>query len=52
MMANFRAAHGFDSEFINAISAATLILLALFLTVTAALKVRGERKGDLAPEPA
>lgn len=51
-MANLRAASGLDVQMLNAISAAALILLALFLAVTALLKVRGERKAALAAEAA
>jgi len=51
-VSNLRAANGLDVQMLNAISAAALILLALFLAITALFKVRGERKGDLAAEAA
>jgi carbon starvation protein len=51
-ISNLRAANGLDVQMFNAISAAALILLALFLAITALFKVRGERKGDLAAEAA
>jgi carbon starvation protein len=47
---NFRAAHGLDVAMMNGLAAAALVLLALFLTATALLKLRGERKGSLVPE--
>jgi carbon starvation protein len=49
-IANIRAAHGFDIALINSLSAIALILLALYLAVTAIAKLRSERKGSLAPE--
>ncbi len=51
-VANFRAANGIDIAMINALTAAVLILLALFLAVTALIKLRGERNAMLAPEVA
>jgi carbon starvation protein len=42
-LTNFRTTHGFDVELINGVAAAVLILLALFLALTAASKVRTER---------
>ncbi|HEX2490832.1 MAG TPA: carbon starvation CstA family protein [Blastocatellia bacterium] len=48
-VANFRAAHGLDVAMMNGLAAAALILLAIFLVVTALLKMRGERKGSLVP---
>ena len=51
-ISNLRAANGLDVQMFNAISAAALILLALFLAITALFKVRGERKGNLAAEAA
>jgi carbon starvation protein len=49
---NLRAASGFDVKLINAASAAALVVLALYLTVTALLKLRRERgqADTLAPE--
>lgn len=49
-IANFRAAHGMDVAMMNGLAAAALILLAIFLVVTALVKLRGERKGSLVPE--
>ncbi len=51
-VANFRASSGIDIAMINALTAAILILLALFLAVTALVKLRGERNAMLAPEAA
>jgi carbon starvation protein len=48
-LANFRAAHGMDVAMMNGLAAAALILLAIFLVVTALVKMRGERKGTLVP---
>jgi len=49
-IANFRAARGMDVAMMNGLAAAALILLAIFLVVTALVKMRGERKGSLVPE--
>jgi carbon starvation protein len=49
---NLRASSGLDAQMLNAISAAALILLALFLALVALLRVRGERKQALAVEAA
>ena len=49
-MANLQASKGVDVELINALSAAALIVLALFLVARAAVKLRGERAGTLLPE--
>jgi carbon starvation protein len=51
-IANFRTAHGLDISMLNGLAAAALILLALFLAVTALIKLRSERKGSLVPETA
>jgi carbon starvation protein len=51
-VANFRAANGLDVSMINGLVAAVLILLALFLAVTALVKLRGERNAVLTPEAA
>jgi len=42
--ANLQASHGFDVELLNAVAAALLIALALYLAVTALVKLRGERR--------
>jgi carbon starvation protein len=52
VVANVRAAGGFDVQMINAVSAGALILLALFLAVSALFKLRQERRAELAVEPA
>jgi carbon starvation protein len=49
---NFRAAHGFDIKLVNALASAALVILATYLTVTALVKLRGERKSSLVPEGA
>jgi carbon starvation protein len=49
-IANFRAAQGMDVAMVNGLAAGALILLAIFLVVTALVKLRGERKGSLVPE--
>lgn len=49
-IANLRQASGFDTQMFNALSAAALILLALYLAVTALFKWRSERNGLLAAE--
>jgi len=49
-IANFRAARGMDVAMMNGVAAGALILLAIFLVVTALVKLRGERKGSLVPE--
>ena len=50
---NFRASAGFDVKFINGVSSAALVALALYLAVTAVLKLRRERGGrSLVPESA
>lgn len=48
----FQKSNGFDLDLINGIFAAALIALALYLAVTALVKLRGERRGSLAPEAA
>jgi hypothetical protein len=50
---NFRAASGFDVKLVNAASSAALVALALYLAVTALLKLRRERgRRSLVPESA
>jgi carbon starvation protein len=48
-LANFRAAQGLDIALFNGLSAMALILLALFLAVTALFRLREERKASLVP---
>ena len=43
-LANLRATRGFDIELLNALASAALVLLALYLAVSALLRVRGERR--------
>ncbi|HYE65765.1 MAG TPA: carbon starvation CstA family protein [Pyrinomonadaceae bacterium] len=49
---NLRVSRGFDIELINAVSAAALVVLALYLALAALLRLRGERKSSLVPERA
>lgn len=46
---NFEAARGFDIAMVNAIAAASFIVLAIYLITTALLKSRHERLGTLEP---
>jgi carbon starvation protein len=46
VVGNLRASKGLDIELINAVASAALVLLALYLTVTALLKLRGDRRND------
>ncbi len=50
VIGNFKAAIGFDTAMINGLFSLILILLAIYLAVTALLKVRGERDSTLTPE--
>jgi carbon starvation protein len=45
-IANLKLARGFDIAMLNAVSAAVLVTLALFLLGTALVKLREERRGD------
>ena len=48
VIGNFRAADGFDVKFVNGIASLALISLAVYLVITAILKLRGEKsKGEL-----
>ncbi|MDQ3134805.1 MAG: carbon starvation protein A [Acidobacteriota bacterium] len=51
---NLRASNGFDIKLVNAVSAAVLVMLALYLAVMALIKLRGERgkTSTLVPESA
>jgi carbon starvation protein len=51
VVGNLRLTRGFDIELINALTAAALVGLALYLTVLAILRVRGDRRrgGTLVP---
>lgn len=44
---NFRAGHGLDASMINAIAAAALVLLAIFLAIAAFIRLRSETRGNL-----
>jgi carbon starvation protein len=46
VVGNLRATKGLDIELINAVASAALVLLALYLAVTAVLKLRGDRRKD------
>lgn len=49
VIGNFKASNGFDVKFINGVASLALILLAVYLVVTALVRLRGERpKGELA----
>ena len=51
VVGNFRAANGFDIKFVNGCASLALISLAIYLVITAILKLRGERRqGELAVE--
>ncbi len=50
VIGNARAASGFDLKMINAITAAALILLALYLAVAGLIKLRGERNASIVPD--
>ncbi len=50
VVANLRATKGFDIELINAMAAAALVALALYLAVLALMKLRGDQqRGTLIP---
>ncbi|HXG65004.1 MAG TPA: carbon starvation CstA family protein [Blastocatellia bacterium] len=51
-VANFRRADGLNAEMLNGLSALALIVLALYLALTALVRLRAERTGTLAPEAA
>ncbi len=46
VIGNFRAANGFDVKFVNGIASLALISLAIYLIITAFLKLRNERPKD------
>ncbi len=46
-LANLEASRGFDIELVNALSAAALVALALFLVGAALVKLRGPREAAL-----
>ncbi len=45
VVGNFSAAKGFDIKFVNGVASLALILLAIYLVITAFIKLRGERRG-------
>ena len=45
VVGNFSAANGFDIKFVNGVASLALILLAIYLVITAFIKLRGERRG-------
>jgi carbon starvation protein len=47
--ANLAATKGFDVELLNGVAALLLILLALYLALSAVMKLRGERRGEPVP---
>jgi hypothetical protein len=50
-IANFALAKGVDIAFFNALSALVLTLLALYLVLSAIIRLRDERSATLVPEP-
>jgi carbon starvation protein len=50
VVGNFQAANGFDVKFVNGSASLVLIALAIYLVITALLKLRGERRNELAAE--
>jgi hypothetical protein len=44
VIGNFRASNGFDVKLINGIASLALILLAIYLVITAILRLRKERQ--------
>jgi carbon starvation protein len=52
VIGNLRLANGFDVKLVNALAAAALVSLALFVAATALVKLRGERNATLVPESA
>jgi hypothetical protein len=49
-IANFQASKGVDIQFFNGVAASALILLAIYLAITALLKLRIERGRRLIPD--
>jgi carbon starvation protein len=50
VVGNFQAANGFDIKFVNGLASLVLILLAVYLIITALIKLRGEKRGKLVAE--
>ena len=49
---NFSTANGFDIKLVNGIASLALICLAIYLVISAFLKLRGERGGTAIEEEA
>ncbi|CAN5880976.1 carbon starvation protein A [soil metagenome] len=52
VVGNLRAANGFDIKFVNGLASLVLIVLAIYLVITALIKLRGEKRGELTAENA
>jgi len=52
VIGNFRAANGFDIKFVNGLASLVLIVLAIYLVITALIRLRGEKRGALVAENA
>jgi len=52
VIGNFRAANGFDIKFVNGSASLVLIVLAIYLVITALMKLRNEKRGELVIETA
>jgi len=52
VVGNFRAANGFDIKFVNGLASLVLIVLAIYLVITALIKLRGEKRGELVAQTA
>lgn len=50
VIGNFQAANGFDIKFVNGLASLALIALAIYLVITALVKLRGEKRGELIAE--
>jgi carbon starvation protein len=52
VIGNFQAAKGVDVKFVNGLASLTLIVLAVYLVITAVVKLRGEKRGEFVIETA
>ena len=50
VVGNFQAANGFDVKFVNGLASLILIGLAIYLVITALVKLRSERRNELVAE--
>ena len=50
VVGNFQASNGFDVKFINGLASLILIGLAIYLVITALVKLRNERRDELVAE--